>query len=126
MIDNEPKELMLISICDLDFTLREWNEIRKIDSMLEKNTNININLGHLQIDNMNSETLPVIFSPTRQYISKVERRLMLEESKSNVSTTTGGEESLIIPFVQVDITKTNFDDEEYEESTRIKVFEVIL
>jgi hypothetical protein len=47
MIDNEPKELMLISICDLEFTLREWSEIRKIDSMLEKNTNINVNLGHL-------------------------------------------------------------------------------
>lgn len=82
MIDNEPKELLLISICDLDLTLREWYEFRKIDGMLEKNTNINMNLGHLQIDNMTSDILPVIMSPTRHYVPKSERSMIrAEESK---------------------------------------------
>jgi hypothetical protein len=72
---------------------------------------------------MNSEVLPVIMSPTTNYIGKTQRKYIeVEEAK-------GGEKVELpdlIPFIQVDITQTSFDDEDYEESTRIKVFEVFL
>jgi len=70
VVDQEPKELMYISIFKINFSLQKWNEVQQTEGerVIETLTEFNLKVDHMQIDNMVHEMMPVLFSPTKELV----------------------------------------------------------
>ena len=143
LIDNEPKEFALITLREVIFSLRSWNEIRSLDSKRELNTHTYASLGHMQIDNMLPSESPVIFAPTKKYDPTLERigvppdqikeevtviEEVKEDPKSKKKKKKGDKNKEIkpeirVPFLQFDLI---FSKLKSSNSIRIGLMEMIL
>mmetsp|Transcript_21633 Transcript_21633/g.15885 ORF Transcript_21633/g.15885 Transcript_21633/m.15885 type:complete len:119 (+) Transcript_21633:58-414(+) len=66
VIDKSPKELLFFSVHDLEVNLGTWWEARGDGAgVVETLASLRLNVGHLQLDNMNEVGLPVILAPQK-------------------------------------------------------------
>jgi len=65
LIDNEPKELIFLSIHGIDVLLKK--KVMATGVVNDTNYLASININHIQIDNMLNKSFPVIFSPSTPY-----------------------------------------------------------
>ena len=102
LIDNEPKEVLYISIYKLSFLIEKWteqqnkrNEMEGIERVSELITKYDLRIDHIQIDNMLNNVIPVFFCPLKELVK--DGAAMDEE---------------YTPFIQVMITYSEIQDKD--------------
>ena len=77
LIDNEPKEVLYLSIYKMQFMLEKWTEKQQakneeqlegleMEGGNEQVTKYELRIDHIQIDNMLNNLMPVFFCPVRE------------------------------------------------------------
>jgi hypothetical protein len=69
VVDEGPQETLLLSLYDVKLRIQEWLESRvergAAAGNFESVRKIKFQMQHMQLDNMTSMTMPVIFAPTK-------------------------------------------------------------
>jgi len=108
IIDNEPKELIYFSIYKFNYTYdqtvekRKKNEGHEDEFITETITNEDIEILHMQVDNIVNDSLPVMFFPGKHL---VKNELSLEEMKEQDEEYT--------PFLQVKVTQSEIKEKDF-------------
>lgn len=135
-VDNEPKELMYISLYNIGFKMTTWKEDAhksKVRQTIEESkeeeideedndfegadegaeevfTQMDFTLGHMQIDDMVTDNFKIIFSP--------EKILEKEEFKVAKFSNPLKRDEDHIPFVQFSVTRAEL----HEGATKVEKF----
>jgi len=93
LIDSDPKELLYLSLHELDVEFEA--KVAIIKKVRDTSFFLKINLGHMQVDNMLNKSFPVIFGP---------QCLFMVDSKKRVKEPDWQ------PFIQMQASLNNYNE----------------
>lgn len=103
LIDNEPKEVLFVSVYKLSFLIEKWTEQQAkrggdeddMEKVNEQVTKYDLRIDHIQVDNMLNNVHPVFFCPVKE--------LLKDEDIAEGCTKASNEEEYT-PFIQAMVT----------------------
>ena len=70
-VDEKPQEIILLTLYDIKLRFKKWYEPRYDRlGVFENGTKIKFQMEHMQLDNMTSNTMPVILAPIKPLMNK--------------------------------------------------------
>ena len=102
IVDNDPKELLLLSILGIDANFEKRCNIHR--SLISTDLYIRLEVNHIQIDNMQDKSFPTIFGPSKMFSKKEESKAA---SPNNKSSNKQLDDPDLAPLIQLQISRTD-------------------